>query len=278
MTDQNDKAQTLMRSVMILDCFTQDKPGLGVREVARMVDLSSSSTGRIMAAMKELGILSQNPATRLYSVGPRVLTWAGVYLATSDIRNVAYPYLEELHNTTRETISLYILDGKERVCIERLESTQNVRFVAPRIGRHLPLHAGSAGKVMMAFLPDARREELLSPANLVRLTEKTIVAPDVLRSELDHIRKDGYAISNGEWILDASGIAAPIFDRFGEVLAALTISGPTQRFTPDVFPEYIAAVVRVAQQISAGLGFRGAKPLNFRKESPQYDVVLSQKG
>jgi IclR family transcriptional regulator, KDG regulon repressor len=278
MTDQNERAQTLMRSVMILDCFTQDRPELGVREVARMVDLSSSSTGRIMSAMKELGILSQNPTTRLYSVGPRVLTWAGVYLATSDIRNVAYPYLEELHNTTRETISLYILDGKERVCIERLESTQNVRFVAPRIGRHLPLHAGSAGKVMMAFLPETRREELLLPGNLVQLTEKTIIVPEVLRSELDRIRLDGYAISNGEWILDASGIAAPIFDRFGEVLAALTISGPTQRFTQEVFPGYIEAVVRVAQQISAGLGFRGVKPLNFHKESPQYDVVMSQKG
>jgi len=278
MIDQTEKTQTLIRAVMILDCFTQDRPELGVREVARMVDLSSSSTGRIMAGMKDLGILSQNPSTRMYSVGPRVLTWAGVYLATSDLRNVAYPYLEELHNSTRETISLYILDGNERVCIERLESTQNVRFVAPRIGRHLPLHAGSAGKVMMAFLTEKRREELLTSGSLVQLTEKTIVTPEVLRTELDRIRIDGYAISNGEWILDASGIAAPIFDRFGEVLAALTISGPTQRFTQDVFPGYIQAAVRVAQQISAGLGFREASHANLRGEFPQSDVVMVQRG
>jgi IclR family transcriptional regulator, KDG regulon repressor len=257
MSDQIDKAQTLQRAVRILDCFSQDRIELGVREVARMVDLSSSATGRLMVAMKELGILSQNPVTRMYSVGPRVLTWAGVYLATSDIRNVGYPYLQELHEATRETISLYILDGYERVCIERLESTQNVRFVAPRVGRHLPLHAGSAGKVMLAFLPEARRESLLTSGNLSRLTEKTLVDPERLRAELSLIRSQGYAMSNGEWILDASGIAAPIFDRNSDVVAALTISGPTQRFTPEVIQDYIEKVMRVARQISLGMGYRG---------------------
>ena len=262
MTDQVDKSQTLERAVRILDCFSQDRPELGVREVARILDLSSSSTGRLMAAMKELGILSQNPASRTYAVGPRVLTWAGVYMATSDVRNVAYPYLQALHEATRETISLYILDGNERVCIERLESTQNIRFVAPRIGRHLPLHAGSAGKVMLAYLPEERREEILAVGNLARLTEKTIVDLDQLRSELARIREDGYAISKGEWILDASGIAAPIFDRFGEVLAALTISGPSQRFTTDVFQGYKADVMGVARQISAAVGYRGSNTGN----------------
>lgn len=256
MSDQADKAQTLHRIVRILDCFTQDRPELGVREVARLVELSSSATGRLMVAMKDLGILNQNPASKSYSVGTRMLTWAGIYLSTSDIRNVAYPYLQELHQSSQETISLYILEGSERVCIERLESTQNVRFVAPRIGRRLPLHAGSAGKVLLAYLDDCRREEILSAGGLSRLTEKTIVDPDVMRAELIKIKQDGYAISNGEWILDAAGIAAPIFDRGGNVQAALTISGPAQRFTPDVYPDYVEQVVRVARLISQALGYR----------------------
>ena len=216
-----------------------------------------------MAAMKDLGILSQNPSTRAYSVGTRPLTWAGIYLSTSDIRNVAFPFLTELHDTTQETISLYLLEGNERVCVERLESTQNVRFVAPRIGRRLPLHAGSAGKVLLAYITEKRRNEILYAGELARLTEKTIIEPDVLRAELDLIRSQGYAISNGEWILDASGIAAPIFDRTGEILAALTISGPAQRFTPQVLPGYINLVVRYAGQISQGMGFQdGPNPLS----------------
>ncbi len=251
-----EKAQTLNRAVKILECFTQEQPELGVREVARRIELSTSATGRLMLAMKNLGILSQNPSTRVYSIGPRVLTWAGTYLSTSDIRNIAYPFLEELHRKTSETISLYILDGNERVCIERLESTQNVRFVAPRVGRHLPLHAGSAGKVLLAYLPEERREEILGSGSLLRLTEKTIVDPQTLREELVKVRRQGYSVSNGEWILDASGIAAPIFDRNGAVVAALTISGPTQRFTDEIIAGYAGALLRVAGQISAGLGYQ----------------------
>jgi IclR family KDG regulon transcriptional repressor len=256
MSDQVEKAQMLHRAVKILDCFTRDRSELGVREVARLVDLPSSATGRLMMAMKDLGILSQNPRTRVYSIGPRVLTWAGTYLTTSDIRNTAIPYMEQLHHATQETISLYILDGNERVCIERLESTQNVRFVAARVGRHLPLHAGSAGKAMLAFLDHKRREEILTSGPLVRLTEKTIVNPDELRREVETIRNNGYAISNGEWILDASGVAAPIFDQSGEVVGALTISGPTQRFSAEIIPGYIDQVVSVAKLISQDLGYR----------------------
>jgi IclR family KDG regulon transcriptional repressor len=260
MAAPTDKIQTLNRAVKILECFTQEKPELGVREVARRIALSSSATGRLMLAMKDLGILSQNPLTRIYSIGPRVLTWAGTYLSTSDIRNIAYPFLEELHQTTSETISLYILDGNERVCIERLESTQNVRFVAPRVGRHLPLHAGSAGKVLLAYLPASRQEEILNAPILLRLTEKTIIDPQALRKELAQIREQGYSISNGEWILDASGIAAPIFDRDGEITAALTISGPTQRFTDEIVSGHIDCLCRAAADISVNLGFTAQKP------------------
>ncbi len=257
MADQAEKVQTLNRTVKILDCFTHEHPEMGVREVARRIDLSSSATGRLMAAMKEMGMLSQNPSTRVYSLGPRVLTWAGTYLSTSDIRNIALPFLQDLHQKTEETISLYILDGHERVCIERLESTQNVRFVAPRVGRHLPLHAGSAGKVLLAYLPDQLREEILSASHLERLTEKTIVNLKVLRDELVEIREHGYAVSDGEWILDASGIAAPIFDRTTEITAALTISGPTQRFTPENITVYIGCIQQAAKSISRELGYIG---------------------
>jgi IclR family KDG regulon transcriptional repressor len=257
MADEVEKNQTLERAVKILDCFTRERPELGVREVARRLGFSTSATGRLMMAMRQMGMLSQNPATKSYSLGPRVLTWAGTYLSTSDIRNTALPFLEELHQRTQETISLYILDGCERVCIERLESTQNVRFVAPRIGRHLPLHAGSAGKVLLAFLPAERRDEILATSGLRPLTEKTIVDLPVLRAELEAIRRDGYAISYGEWILDASGVAAPIFDRNGDIIAAITISGPGQRFTGNTLSTYIASIVETAALISKELGFIG---------------------
>ncbi|MBE0697373.1 MAG: helix-turn-helix domain-containing protein, partial [Anaerolineaceae bacterium] len=138
-----EQIQTLSRAIAVMDCFTQERAELGVREIARLVNLSSSAAGRLLAALKDLGILSQNPDTRAYSMGVRVLSWANVYNTTLDLRIKAMPAIKDLHESTLETISLYILEGNERVCIERLESPQGVRIVQ-RIGRRLPLYAGSA--------------------------------------------------------------------------------------------------------------------------------------
>lgn len=251
-----DKMQTLKRAIALLDCFGIDQPELGVREAARLINLSSSTTGRLLAALKECGVLSQNPTTHLYSLGGKVLSWAGVYTASLDVRNKALPALEELWRNTQETISLYVLEGNERVCVERMESPQNVRIVA-RVGRRLPLYAGSAGKVFLAFLPPARRDQILDETRFEPLTPRTIVNRFELLTELEKIRQQGYAVSYGEWILDAAGVAAPIFDQHGEIAAALTISGPAQRFTAEKVAEYSCEVKRVAAQISFEMGYSG---------------------
>jgi IclR family KDG regulon transcriptional repressor len=249
------RSSTLEHTVKILDCFSQEQPELGVREISRRVEISSSTAGRLMLVMKDFGLLHQNPKTRGYSLGPRILTWAGVYLAVSDIRTTALPYLQELHMSTLETISLYVLEGDERVCIERLESPQNVRIIA-RLGRRLPLYAGSAGKVFLAFLPEKRREEILASTTFVALTPKTIVDLAVLRAELEAICVQGFAVSQGEWLLDASGVAAPIYDQTEKITAVLTISGPGQRFSPEVIQRYSQVVTNQAMHISQALGYR----------------------
>lgn len=249
-----NKIQTLDKTIEILDCFSLDKPALGVREVARRTKLSPSTVGRIMAYMKEMGILNQDPESHLYMMGSKVLAWAGIYTVTSDVRTIALPVMVRLQEQTRETISLYILEGSERVCVERLESPETVRIVA-RIGRRIPLYAGSAGKVFLAFLPENRREMILRDIDLIPMTAMTITDKDALRAELSHIRKRGYAVSKGEWIIDASGTAAPIFDQHGQIAAAITISGPGQRFTDEKIEEIASLLVKEAAQISLELGY-----------------------
>jgi IclR family transcriptional regulator, KDG regulon repressor len=250
----SEKSSTLLRTVRILDCFTPETPQLGVRQAARRLGLSTSAAGRLMQSMKEVGILTQDPSTRMYAVGTRVLTWAGMYLATSDVRNLALPYLQELLHETQETVSLYAREGHERVCIERLESSRSVAFVA-RVGRRLPIYAGAAGKVLLAFLSQDQQHEILTGLELTPVTPRTLVDPRALRQELETIRRQGYAVSRGEYSLDASGVAAPIFSQSGGVVAAITISGPSQRFTDDVIQDYIEKVVRVTGNISRALGY-----------------------
>ena len=240
--------------VSILDCFSLDKPVLGVREVARKTTLSPSTTGRIMVYMKEIRILNQDPETHLYMMGSKVLAWAGIYMVTSDVRTIALPVMVRLQEQTRETISLYILEGSERVCVERLESPETVRIVA-RVGRRIPLYAGSAGKVFLAFMPENRREMILEDIELIPMTEQTITDMDALRKNLNQIREKGYAVSRGEWIIDASGTAAPIFDQKGQITAAISISGPGQRFTDEKIKEIADLLVKETTQISFELGY-----------------------
>lgn len=249
-----EQLQTLNRAIAIMDCFSQEHVEIGVREVARRVGLSSSTAGRLLSSLRDLGILSQNSSTRAYSMGSRVLTWAHVYNASLDVRNHAMEAITELHQSTRETISLYILEGKERVCIERLESPQNVRIVQ-RVGRRLPLYAGSAGKVMLAFLSPDEQENYLNNTEFIAFTDKTITDASAMRKQLKKVREHGWATSYGEWVEDAAGVAAPILNPMGEVIAALSISGPIMRFTKENVAKYCIEVKRVSREISSGLGY-----------------------
>jgi DNA-binding IclR family transcriptional regulator len=253
----SNSKSVLSHIIAILDCFASDHPELGVREVARLTGLSSSTAGRLMAEMKDRSILQQNSAMRTYSLGSKILVWSGVYVDSLDLRSAALPWMEELRTTTGETVTLYLLDGKDRLCIERMESRQNVRMVS-RVGHKMPLYAGSAGKAILAFLPDERVREILSMTDLKPLTLRTLIDPDALRVELVKVRQQGYAVSIGEWVLEASGVAAPIFRQGGEVVGALSISGPGARFTPEKIEEYAVSVVQTVKQISRLLGFSGS--------------------
>jgi DNA-binding IclR family transcriptional regulator len=249
-----ETSQTLKKAFALLDCFTLQRPELGVREAARLLDISSSSAGRLLTSMRNLGVLKQDPETKNYSLGGRVMAWYGVYNTNLDVREQALPYLEALQKECGETISLYVLEGNERVCVERLESSKSVRIVQ-RVGRRLPLYAGSAGKVFLAFLSEERQKEILDQTVFKALTEKTIIDLETLKTELAKIREQGFAVSVGEWLIDASGVAAPIFNQKSEIEAVLTISGPGQRFTEEKISDYSQQVTRVASQISRDLGF-----------------------
>lgn len=260
------KKGVLAHICRILDCYSQERTDLGVRELARLTGLPTSTAGRLLLDMAGQGILHQNPETKTYSLGIRLLNWSGVYLATLDIRALAMPIMTELQQSSRETISLYVLDGTDRVCVERLESPQNVRIVA-RLGLRLPLYAGSAGKVILAFLEDEEKEHVLASVPLQPFTRHTITEVNVLREEINKIKKQGYAFSHGEWIEDASGVAAPIFGSDQSVFGALTISGPTQRFTNAIIEKYGQDAVSAALEISRLLGYSSQhSSLAYRKK------------
>ncbi len=242
---------SLVKAIAILDSFDDEHPQMGVREVARRLKMSTSTTGRMLSTLHRAGLLSQDPTTRLYRMGSKVLTWASVFTEGLDLRSKARPVMEELHRLTRETVNLYVLDGVERVCIENIESPERVRVIV-RVGEHMPLHAGSAGKAILAFAQPSLVDQILAHP-LERMTTNTITDSKALLQELASIRKVGYAVSHGERFSDALGLAAPIFDASGNVTAALNVAGPRLRFESQV-KKFAPKVVQFAHQISLALG------------------------
>lgn len=251
------ESQTVMRALNIVDCFTLERPELGVREVARRVGLASSTAGRLLGTLQSAGVLTQTPR-RTYMLGPRVLAWAGLYTGVLDVRATARPVLDRLRRATRETVTLYVQDGRERVCVERLEGPENIRAVV-RLGERMPLYAGAGGKAMLAFLPDEAREALLDRLVLTRITRRTVRSRAKLERELAVIRRQGYAATSGERFENASAVAAPVFDATGALVAVVNVSGPSERFTRARLPELVRRVTRAADEISRAMGYPPAR-------------------
>ena len=248
------ESRTVLRAISIVNCFSGEHPSLGVREIARRLGLATATTGRLLATLHSAGVLARNPG-RTYTLGPRVLAWAGLYTGALDVRATAAPILDRLRRATRESTMLYVLDGDERVCVERLEGPENIRAVV-RLGERLPCYAGAGGKVLLAFLPPAEQQAMLARLALVRFTDRTVTSRARLERDLATIRRQGYATTVGERFPGATAVAAPIFGADGSVIAAVNVSGPTNRFTASRRAECIRHVTRAALAISRAMGYR----------------------
>ena len=252
----SQQAQTLVRALAILDCFDADHACLGVRDMARQLHMSRSTVGRLLVTLRSAGVLRQDPVTRSYMMGPKVLAWSTVYTGGLDIRDWARPALEELHRATRETISLYLLDGDERICVDRIESQERLRMTT-HVGDRLPLHIEASGKIFLAFLPPAQRKEILARASKGPSASGKRSSRQALQDELKKIQAQGYAVSHGESTAGASCVSAPVFDGTGKPMAAITISGPTVRMTDDKVSEYASRVMATAKEVSQAMGLKG---------------------
>ena len=258
------QVRSLVKALAILDCFSADRPELGVSEIARELGMPTSTVGRLLVTLHSSGILSQNHSTQRYRIGSKVLSWGAVYMNGLDMRAKARPLLEELHRLTQETVNFYALDGLERVCVDCIESPQRVRVIV-HIGERMPLYAGSAGKAILAYVSSALLERILENP-LERMTDNTITNPDRLLEELSSIRHHGYAVSHAERFADALGLAAPVFDATGNVVASLNVAGPVVRFGDAEVAKYAPTVIQLANQVSQSLGWINPSLLPKRSE------------
>ncbi len=240
------------RAVDVLFLFARSSSTLGVTEISKELDISKAVVHRILTSLCERNLLTADPQSRRYSLGPSVLELAAAYRNQLDVRSLAHDQMQRLSDETDETATLSILHDNRRVYVAQITPPREVKMTVP-IGGSFPLHAGASSKAFLAWLGESAIDRYLAENPLDALTDGTIVAVDELRVELERIRQQGFAVSLGERQHDAGSVAAPILDHNNQPVAVISVSGPIERFRAKI-ARAAAAVVDATQELSMKLG------------------------
>lgn len=250
-----ESSSTVERALDVLLLFARSpRPDHGVTEIAATMGLSKAVVHRILTSLRSRELVSFDPGTRRYALGPAALSLGHAYTDRLDVRTLAAPELAWLSERAQETATLSIRNGDVRTYVDQVLPDREIRMEVT-LGARYPLHAGSSSKAFLAFLPDSEMERYLAGASLPRLTGQTITDPDRLRRDLRATRERGYATSLGERQEGAASIAAPVLDHTGLPVAVLSVAGPLERLRPHV-GECAALVLQATARLAARLGTR----------------------
>jgi IclR family transcriptional regulator, KDG regulon repressor len=239
------------RGVELLFRLADHRDGASLQQLAAEIGCSKSTVHRLLATLEGLGVAERDARPGFYRLGRRARDLARGGWGDRDLRRIALPYMEALRDESEETVTLHLVDGADHVVIEQCESPQEIRR-SLQLGQRTPLLRGATAKAILAFLPPADAARIVSE---VRGSEDS--GPS--QAELHDIRSLGYAFSISERLAGGSSISVPIHDRAGRVCAALSISGPSFRFTTARAIRCAPALVRAAAEVSAALGYTGPR-------------------
>nr|WP_307161305.1 IclR family transcriptional regulator [Streptomyces rishiriensis] len=243
----------LSRAVRIFEAFTPDEPALTVSEISRRTGLHLATASRLVAELVAHGFLARD-ADRRVRIGVRLWELGTRASPTLSLRDAAMPFMEGVHDVVGHHVQIGVLEGEEVLFLERLTALGAVVNYT-RIAGRLPLHVSSSGLVLLAHGATDLQERVLA-GPLRKYTPHTITTAVALRSTLAAIRKQGYAYCPGHFHEDALGIAAPVRDGGGEVVAALSVIIPNDAAAAAVPPVVRTAARGLSRALAAG-GARG---------------------
>jgi IclR family KDG regulon transcriptional repressor len=250
-----NRLSSVANAARVLKSFSAANPTWGVSDLAKHLTLSTSTVHRLLSTLADEGVLDQDPETNRYRLGLSVFDMAAAMPKQRSLHEAVLVSMTELRSRTGETVQVGVLDGREVVYVERLDSP-NTLSVFTELGRRASAHRTSSGKAIMAFMPRAQRDQLLKGWVLVPRTKYTITDVDELREELLVARRRGYAENRQEAELGVVSVAAPIRDATGNAVASLSLAGPSERMDPNR-SAYVEAVMVLARTVSLQMGWSG---------------------
>lgn len=255
MNDRN-LSTSLVRGMAILSSFSEGEPLQGVTELATKLDLNKSTVHRYLHTLKTLGYLEQDEDTKKYRLGIRVVDLGVTALGGLELRQIAFPYLEDLATEFGHTVNMSILDDTEIIYIERVR-TKRIVDLDLHVGSRLPAYCTSMGKVLLAHLPPETLEARLEGIHLAPRGPNTITDKEALVLELRRIRERGFAINNEELAYGLSSVAAPVRSQRGDVVAAINMAVHASIISlSELENELAPRLIATADEISRKIGYR----------------------
>ncbi len=253
--------QSLDRALDVLEALAAGDDDVGLSQITERTGLPLGTAHRLLSSLVARGYAAQDRETRLYGPGPKLLEVAARAAASRrfGLNRIARPCLRDLTGATDETSNLLVLQGDEGVYSEQVASPRLVRMFT-EVGQRVPLYCTGGGKAILSGFPEEQLEAYLARTTLRSFTPKTIATPEGLRRELAEAHLHGFALDDEEREVGVCCIAAPIFDRQGRCVAALSISGPTTRMSRERALSLGPLVRQAANTCSAQLGFHQDGP------------------
>ncbi|ROQ92009.1 IclR family transcriptional regulator [Desulfosoma caldarium] len=258
---RSGQPNAIEKALQVLLAFQVDRPRWGVRELATHLGFSPATIQRLLKTLKAYHFIDQDPRTQQYRLGTIYYRFLEVLQSQHGVVQEAGPVMRRLSLETGETVHLNVLDGRERLCVDSVESSQSLKAGMP-VGNRSPLYAGASSKCLLAFAPKAFVDAYLAEVRPIPLTPNTLVDSEKLMAEIAAIRDRGWAESLAERTLGLGSLSVPIFSHNGHVLAALSMALPELRFKDSEHKKRcLDQLLRAGKELSQRMGWRGSYPV-----------------
>jgi DNA-binding IclR family transcriptional regulator len=248
----------ISKVLLILEALQGSSAGLGLKAICDLTGIHKSTAHRFLKHLERERYLIRTQAGA-YLIGPRLSQMSTRGNQGATLQAVARPILWELWKSTQETVNLAVLDQGTVLYVDVIESPHEFRL-SSRVGTRRSLHVTALGKALAAFLPAEAQENILSTITFHPATPRTIMNLLQFRQELEKIRRQGYAVDDEEAVQGARCVSAPILNSDREPIAAVSISGPVTRVSPNQVAMLAGAATSAARAISAAMGFSQGEP------------------
>jgi len=247
---KKERIKSIDKALDLLEFLSNNEQEIGILEISHQLNMGLSTVHRILSTLKSRDYIIQNQKTAKYRLGIKLFELGCEVQSTKNLIKTIRPSLRKLSKMTNETANLAILEDKEVVYLDTIESSETLRTEIVQ-GTRTTAHCTALGKALLAFLSDSDFEQLYENNEpIITLTPQSISSLDELKKELKNVKERGYALDIEEYKIGINCVGVPIFNRNGETVAAISITGPASRFTLDKMEDAKNQMMIISKEIS----------------------------